>query len=169
MIDDIAALNNITNVNVIYAGDILILNSEDVTFNTTAKRNDNVDIADPDAAVAPVQNETVTQTQEAQPAQVETPKQDAQSHEYNASDNVVSLYADNNNDGQYYANGVGDNGYMYDNSNNTESSPVVTVSDPDMFITPQHTVFYTSEAMPIAGDTSLDGSKVFDGSVWMLK
>lgn len=46
---------------------------------------------------------------------------------------------------------------------------VLLVAAPDMFITPQHTVFSSSEAMPIAGDTSLDGSKVFDGYVWILK
>ena len=182
--DDIAALNNIDDVNVIYAGDVLVLNSDDVTtqdndsqvevinpdeLDTTAKRNDNGEVADPDGAVSPVQNETATQTQDVQPAQIETSQQNTQSYGYNTTDNGLSLYADNNNDDQYFGNSVGDNGYMYDNSDKTESSSVVSVPDPDMFITPQHTVFYTSEAMPIAGDTSLDGSKVFNGYVWVLK
>lgn len=168
LMDDIAEMNNIDDVNVIYAGDVLVLDTQD-DANTTAKRNDNGEVSDPDGVVSPAQNETVTPVQEVQPAQVETSQQDVQydAAESDVADNDVSLYANDNNN----ANSVDNGGYDHTDGNGdtTESNQVVSVSEPYMFITPQHTVFYTSEAMPIAGDTSLDGLKVFNGYVWILK
>lgn len=164
LMDDIADINNIDDVNVIYAGDVLVLDTQD-DANTTAKRNDNGEVSDPDGVVSPAQNETVTPVQEVQAAQVETSQQDVQ---YDVTDNDVAVYSDDNNAN---ANSVDNGSYDHTDGNGdtTESNQVVSVSEPYMFITPQHTVFYTSEAMPIAGDTSLDGSKVFDGYIWILK
>ena len=122
-------------------------------------------MSDPDGVVSPAQNETITNTQDVQPAQVEMSQQDAQAV---VGDNDVVVYSDDNNDN---TNSVDNGSYDYTDGNGdvTESSQVVSVPEPYMFITPQHTVFYTSEAMPIAGDTSLDGSMVFNGYVWILK
>lgn len=191
-VQDIAELNNIDDVNVIYAGDVLTMTYRDVTdqdvaeynewqyegvnpddLDTATKRNDNGEVSDPDTAVAPVQNETVTQD-----AQVETPQQDTPAI---AANDIVTINGvddkginfddgDDSND-QYYVNSVNDWGYGHteDNSDKTVSTPALTVPAPDQFVTPQHTTFNSTEAQPIAGDSSVDGSKVFNGSVWVLK
>lgn len=178
-VDDIVLLNSIEDANVIFAGEVLEVESvQTAVVNTTAKRNETVQVSDPDSAVAPVQNETVVPVQEVQPAQVETPQQDTPA--IAASDIVTAdgvddkgiKFDDNNNSNdQYYIDDVNNWGYGHteDNSDKNVTTPVLTVPAPDQFVTPQHTTFNSTEAQPIAGDTSLDGSKVFNGSDWVLK
>ena len=173
-VNDIVSLNDIEDANVIFAGDVLDIEGA----QTAAKRNETVQVSDPDTAVTPVQNETVVPAQEVQPVQVETPQQDTPA--IAASDIVTADGVDDKgikfNDGddssdQYYVNSVNDWGYGHteDNSDKNVTTPVLTVPAPDQFVTPQHTTFNSTEAQPIAGDTSLDGSKVFNGSDWVLK
>lgn len=184
-VDDIVSLNGIEDANVIFAGDVLDIEGA----QTASKRNDTVQVSDPDSAVVPAQNETIVPVQEVQPAQVdtitntqpaqvETPQQDAPAiapSDIVTADGVddKGIKFDDNNDSnnQYYVNSVNDWGYGHteDNSDKTVTTPVLTVPAPDQFVTPQHTTFNISEAQPIAGDSSLDGSKVFNGSDWVLK
>lgn len=184
-VDDIVSVNGIEDANVIFAGEVLDIES----VQTAAKRNDTVQASDPDTAVVPAQNETIVPVQEVQPAQVDTIT-DAQPAQVEptqqdtpaiAPSDIVTadgvddkgIKFDDNNDSndQYYVNSVNDWGYGHteDNSDNNVVTPVLAVPAPDKFITPQNTTFNSTEAQPVAGDTSLDGSKVFNGSVWVLK
>lgn len=184
-VDDIVLLNGIEDANVIFAGEVLEIEGA----QNAAKRNDMAQVSDPDTAVTPVQNETVVPVQEVQPAQIETitdtqeaqvepTKQDAPAI---AAGDIVTADGvddkgikfddgDDSND-QYYVNSVNDWGYGHteDNGDKNVTTPVLTVPAPDQFVTPQHTTFDSTEAQPIAGDSSLDGSKVFNGSDWVLK
>lgn len=176
-VDDVVLLNGIEDANVIFAGEVLEVESA----QTTAKRNETVQVLDPDGIVVPAQTETVVpvqEVQEVQPAQVEPTQQDTPA--IAPSDIVTADGIDDKgikfNDGddsndQYYVNSVNNWGYGHteDNSDKNITTPVLTVPAPDQFVTPQHTTFNITEAQPIAGDTSLDGSKVFNGSVWILK
>ena len=176
-VDDIVSLNDIEDANVIFAGEVLEVESA----QTTSKRNETVQVSDPDGIVVPAQTETVVpvqEVQEVQPAQVEPTQQDTPA--IAASDIVTAdgvddkgIKFDDNNDSndQYYVNSVNDWGYGHteDNSDKTVTTPVLVVPAPDQFVTPQHTTFNITEAQPIAGDSSFDGSKVFNGSVWVLK
>lgn len=173
-VDDVVLLNGIEDANVIFAGEVLDIEGA----QTAAKRNDTVQVSDPDGIVVPAQTETIAPVQEVQPAQVEPTQQDTPA--IAPSDIVTADGIDDKgikfNDGddsndQYYVNSVNDWGYGHteDNSDKNVTTPVLTVPAPDQFVTPQHTTFNITEAQPIAGDTSLDGSKVFNGSVWILK
>lgn len=185
-VDDIVSLNGIEDADVIFAGEVLDIES----IQTVAKRNDTLpQVSDPDSVVVPAQNETVTQVQEVQPAQVETitdtqeaqvdtPRQDTPAIAAGdivtadgVDDKGIKFDDSNDSNDQYYVNSVNDWGYGHteDNSDKNVTTPVLTVPAPDQFVTPQHTTFNITEAQPIAGDTSLDGSKVFNGSVWILK
>lgn len=184
-VDNIVSLNGIEDANVIFAGEVLDIES----VQTTSKRNDTVQVSDPDSIVVPAQTETIVPVQEVQPAQVEaiTDTQDTQVEPTqqdtpaiaagdivtaNGVDDKGIKFDDNNNSNdQYYIDDVNNWGYGHteDNSDKTVTTPVLTVPAPDQFVTPQHTTFNSTEAQPVAGDTSLDGSKVFNGSNWILK
>lgn len=173
-VDDIVLLNGIEDADVIFAGEVLDVES----VQTAAKRNDTVQVSDPDGIVVPAQTETIVPVQEVQPVQVEPAQQDAPAiapSDIVTADGVddKGIKFDDNNDSndQYYVNSVNDWGYGHteDNSDKNVVTPVLTVPAPDQFITPQNTMFNSSEAQPVAGDTSVDGSKVFNGSVWILK
>lgn len=184
-VDDIVSLNGIEDADVIFAGEILDIES----VQTAAKRNDIVQASDPDSAVVPAQSETIAPVQEVQPAQVDTitdtqetqvdtPRQDTPAIAAGdivtadgVDDKGIKFDDNNNNNDKYYIDDVNNWGYGHieDNSDKTVTAPVLVVPAPDQFITPQNTTFNSSEAHPVAGDTSLDGSKVFNGSVWILK
>lgn len=189
-VDDIVSLNGIEDADVIFAGEVFeVEGAQTAVINTAAKRNETVQVSDPDSAVVPAQTETITPVQEVQPAQVDTIT-DTQDNQVDPTQQDTPVIApsdivtadgvddkgikfDDNNDSndQYYVNSVNDWGYGHteDNSDKNVTAPVLTVPAPDQFITPQHTTFNSSEAQPIAGDSSLDGSKVFNGSDWVLK